>query len=199
VRAGRVLRARFRPWRAALATFTEGGRTQVAHNQLCEDGVTWQPTMQCTQSSESSLRYQSESLVLPPARRHGTKGWTEMEQNATDERTSTRDYLVIERDELRDAELQGREYGAVNVSLIFVDAGPGEGPRLHRHAYEEVFIVLEGQSRFTVGAQTVDARAGQIIIVRPGVAHKFVNSGEGRLRQIDIHPSGTFVTEWLEE
>src|SRR5437763_7568062 len=122
-----------------------------------------------------------------------------MEQNATDERTSTADYLVVERGELRDAELQGREYGGVNVSLIFVDAGPGEGPRLHRHAYEEIFIMLEGQSRFTVGAHTVEARAGQIIIVRPGVAHNFVNSGEGRLRQIDIRPSGTFVTEWLED
>ena len=121
-----------------------------------------------------------------------------MEQNATDERTSTADYLVVERGELRDAELQGREYGGVNVSLIFVDAGPGEGPRLHRHAYEEIFIMLEGQSRFTVGAHTVEARAGQIIIVRAGVPHKFVNVGEGRLRQIDIHPSATFITEWLE-
>ena len=121
-----------------------------------------------------------------------------MEQNATDERTSTADYLVGERGERRDAELQGREYGGVNVSLIFVDAGPGEGPRLHRHAYEEIFIMLEGQARFTVGAHTVEARAGQIIIVRAGVPHKFVNVGEGRLRQIDIHPSATFITEWLE-
>jgi mannose-6-phosphate isomerase-like protein (cupin superfamily) len=118
-----------------------------------------------------------------------------MEQSAMDGRTSTGEYLVVERDELRDAELRGCEYGEVNVSLIFVDAGPGEGPRLHRHAYEEIFIVLEGQSRFTVGAHTVEARAGQIIIVRPGVAHRFVNAGEGHLRQIDSHPSGTFVTE----
>jgi quercetin dioxygenase-like cupin family protein len=122
-----------------------------------------------------------------------------MEQKATDERSSTEDYLVVERDGLRDAELQGCEYGGVNVSLIFVDAAPGEGPRLHRHAYEEIFIMLDGQSRFTVGAHTVEARTGQIIIVRPGVAHKFVNSGEGRLRQIDIHPSSAFLTEWLED
>jgi predicted phosphodiesterase len=79
-----------------------------------------------------------------------------MEQSAKAEGTSTRDYLVVERDELRDAELRGCEYGEVNVSLIFVDVGPGEGPRLHRHAYEEIFIVLEGQSRFTVGAQSVE-------------------------------------------
>ena len=116
-----------------------------------------------------------------------------------EERSATRDCLVVERDELRDAELRGCDYGGANVSLIFVDVGPGEGPRLHQHACEEIFIVLEGQSRFTVGAHTVEARSGQIIVVRPGVAHNFVDSGEGRLRQIDIHPSGTFVTEWLED
>ena len=122
-----------------------------------------------------------------------------MKQSAMDDRTSIDEYLVVERDELRASELRGFDYGDVNVSLIFVDVGPGEGPRLHRHAYEEIFIMLDGQSRFTVGAHTVEARAGQISIVRAGVPHKFVNVGEGRLRQIDIHPSGTFVTEWLED
>jgi mannose-6-phosphate isomerase-like protein (cupin superfamily) len=76
--------------------------------------------------------------------------------------------------------------------------GPGEGPRLHRHAYEEIFVILEGQARFTVGSETIDARPGQVLIVKPGVAHKFVNSSSGRLRQIDIHASDRFVTEWLE-
>jgi mannose-6-phosphate isomerase-like protein (cupin superfamily) len=122
-----------------------------------------------------------------------------MEQNAMDQTTSTLDYIVVERDHLRDSELPGRDHGGTNVSLIFVDVGPGEGPRLHRHPYEEIFIVQEGHSTFTVGADTVEARPGQIIIVGPGAAHTFVNSGVGRLRQIDIHPSGTFVTEWLED
>jgi mannose-6-phosphate isomerase-like protein (cupin superfamily) len=121
-----------------------------------------------------------------------------MEHNALGERTSTRDYLVVARDGLRESELQGSDYGGIGVSLIFVDLGPGEGPRLHRHPYEEIFIVLEGQARFTVGTDTVEASSGQIVIVRPGVAHRFINSGPGRLRQIDIHPSGHFATEWLE-
>jgi mannose-6-phosphate isomerase-like protein (cupin superfamily) len=122
-----------------------------------------------------------------------------MEQKTMDAKTSTVDYLVVERDRLPASELEGRNYSGANVSVIFVDVGPGEGPRLHRHPYEEVFIVLEGESTFTVGAARVAARAGQVVIVRPGVAHAFVNSGAGRLRQIDIHPSGSFVTEWLEE
>jgi mannose-6-phosphate isomerase-like protein (cupin superfamily) len=108
------------------------------------------------------------------------------------------EYVVVERDQLADSELQGYQYGNAHVCLIFVDLEPGDGPRLHRHAYEEIFIVLEGQATYTVGSHTVQARAGQVLIVQPGVPHKFVNSGSGRLRQIDIHASDRFVTEWLE-
>jgi mannose-6-phosphate isomerase-like protein (cupin superfamily) len=108
------------------------------------------------------------------------------------------DYLVFDRDELTDSELQGFEADGVNVSLILVDNRPGEGPGLHRHPYHEIFIVLEGRSTFTAGSATLDAGAGQIVVVRPGVAHKFVNSGTGRLRQVDIHASAKFITEWLE-
>ena len=111
----------------------------------------------------------------------------------------TADYMVVERDQLADSEVQGYQLGGANMSLIFVDFEPGGSVRLHRHAYEEVFIILEGQARFTIGSDTVDARTGQILMVRPRVPHKFVNSGSGRLRQIDIHPSARFVTEWLEE
>jgi mannose-6-phosphate isomerase-like protein (cupin superfamily) len=30
-----------------------------------------------------------------------------------------------------------------------------------------------------------------------GVPHRFVNSGPGRLVQVDIHENDHFVTEWL--
>jgi mannose-6-phosphate isomerase-like protein (cupin superfamily) len=81
--------------------------------------------------------------------------------------------------------------------LIVVDAPP-DGPKLHRHPYEEVFVVQEGSATFTVGEDVIEARGGQVVVVPAGVAHKFVNSGAGRLRQVDIHASDHFVTEWLE-
>jgi mannose-6-phosphate isomerase-like protein (cupin superfamily) len=107
-------------------------------------------------------------------------------------------YLVVERDQLADSELQGYQFSGAKVCLIFLDLEPGGGPLLHRHPYEEIFVLLEGQATFTVGPRTVEARAGQVLMVRPNVPHKFVNSGAGRLRQIDIHASDRFVTEWLE-
>ena len=94
-------------------------------------------------------------------------------------------------------EVQGHNHNAA-VSVIVVDAPPGGGPKLHRHPYEEVFVIQEGSVTFMVGGETIEAKGGQVVVVPAGVAHKFTNSGTGRLRQVDVHASDKFVTEWLE-
>ena len=94
-------------------------------------------------------------------------------------------------------EVQGHNHNAA-VSVIVVDAPPGGGPKLHRHPYEEVFVIHEGTVTFTAGDETIEAIRGQVVVVPAGVPHKFTNTGESRLRQVDIHASDRFVTEWLE-
>jgi mannose-6-phosphate isomerase-like protein (cupin superfamily) len=96
-------------------------------------------------------------------------------------------------------EFEGHHYGDTGVSFIVVDAPPGRGPMLHRHPYEEIFVVQEGSATFTAGDEVIEVRGGQVVVVPAGVSHKFVNSGTGRLRQIDIHASDRFITEWLED
>jgi len=39
--------------------------------------------------------------------------------------------------------------------------------------------------------------AGDIVIVPANTPHRFVNAGSETLRQVDIHVSPRFVTEWL--
>jgi quercetin dioxygenase-like cupin family protein len=85
---------------------------------------------------------------------------------------------------------EGYRYGEVNVSFFLVESPPGGGAVLHTHPYEEVFVTLEGEATFTVGDNTIEVSAGQIVVAPAGVPHKFVNSGNGLLRQVDIHPSG---------
>ena len=110
---------------------------------------------------------------------------------------------VINRDDLpysgSSHELEGYLYGNTPASLIFFDGPPGSGPKLHRHPYVEIFVVQEGDATFTVGDDTIAASGGQILVAPAGVPHKFINSGSGPLRQIDIHLSDHFVTEWLED
>lgn len=112
-------------------------------------------------------------------------------------------YTIVKFDELtREGdtyEFEGYQHGDAGISAILVDVAPGDGPRLHQHPYEEVFIIQEGRATYTIGATTVEATAGQIAIVPAGVPHKFINSGSGRLRQVDIHHSPRFITQWLED
>jgi quercetin dioxygenase-like cupin family protein len=93
---------------------------------------------------------------------------------------------------------EGRDYGST-VSSFITHNPPGTGPGLHRHPYEETFIVVEGTVTFTVDGEAVEAQGGQIVIAPAGAPHKFVNSGEGLLRLVTIHPSDHVEQEWLEE
>jgi mannose-6-phosphate isomerase-like protein (cupin superfamily) len=108
------------------------------------------------------------------------------------------DTQIIRRDQLSDHELVGGDHGGAGVCVIFVDLAPGRGPSLHRHPYEEVFITLEGQATFVVDGDEITAGPDDIVIVPPNPPHGFTNSGAGRLRQINIHVSPTFSTEYLD-
>jgi mannose-6-phosphate isomerase-like protein (cupin superfamily) len=93
---------------------------------------------------------------------------------------------------------EGYKHGATSVSLHLTDLPPGEGPRLHRHPYKEVFVVYEGQATYTLGDTTLKVTAGQIVLVPAGMPHKIVNSGAGPLRQTSVHPSAYMIEEQLE-
>jgi len=112
--------------------------------------------------------------------------------------SGTRDAYVVNKDQLAvNGEFEGHEHGGTGISMIFVDSAPGGGPALHRHDYDEVFIVQEGQATMTAGDRELEVGPGDIVVVPAGQPHGFVNSGTGRLRQIDIHLSPRYVTEWL--
>lgn len=91
----------------------------------------------------------------------------------------------------------GDELGA-NVSVIVVDAAPGDGPRLHRHPYREVFVVLEGEATCTLGDEKRVVHGGEIVVApawRPAPVR--------RLRKRTPPPGGCPRTsalrhEWLE-
>jgi mannose-6-phosphate isomerase-like protein (cupin superfamily) len=112
-------------------------------------------------------------------------------------------YTLLKRDELpydgNTYEFQGIAHENTNVSFIWVDMPPGGTIRLHKHPYEEIFIIQEGTATFTVGSATLEARSGQVIIVPAEVPHKFMNVSDKQLKQIDIHVSKQFITHWLEE
>ena len=94
-------------------------------------------------------------------------------------------------------ELVGADHGEVPFSVILVHAGPGIGPKLHRHPYAEVFILEAGRATFQIGSERREVEAGTVVVSPPGEAHGFTNSGTDELRLVAIHGAHRFDTEWL--
>jgi quercetin dioxygenase-like cupin family protein len=78
-------------------------------------------------------------------------------------------------------------------SGYIVNAKPGQGPPLHTHPYVEVAFSLEGRATITVGAETREVNAGGIVVIPADTPHRFVNSCDAILRQIDIHANPRFI------
>lgn len=89
-------------------------------------------------------------------------------------------------------EFVGETQGAP-FSAFIVTAMPGQGPPLHQHPYVEVAFVVEGSATITVGEETRVVKAGGIVVIPANTPHRFVNSGQEGLRQIDIHASPNFI------
>ena len=79
-------------------------------------------------------------------------------------------YILLNRDELlpygNTYEFEGKQYGDTNISFIWVDMPPGDSIRLHKHPYEEVFIIQEGVVTFTVDTTTLKARQDKSLLSR---------------------------------
>jgi mannose-6-phosphate isomerase-like protein (cupin superfamily) len=104
---------------------------------------------------------------------------------------------LIKNGTLPDGSLEGEDHGAT-ISLILDEGDAGHGPRLHRHPYEETWVVLEGNLTFQSGEERLAAGPGDIVIVPSATPHKFSNDGPGRSKLVCIHANPTFDTEWLE-
>jgi quercetin dioxygenase-like cupin family protein len=95
------------------------------------------------------------------------------------------------------------------LTVVEQIAAPGAVASLHRHPYQEVFYVLDGELEFTGLAQgereTFTVGPGGTVHAAPGVAHGYRNTGTVPARFLAImQPAGAegFFEEvgvWLDE
>jgi mannose-6-phosphate isomerase-like protein (cupin superfamily) len=104
---------------------------------------------------------------------------------------------IISTSQTETERIEGAEHGAT-ISLILDYSDPGTGPRLHRHSYDETWVVIEGNVTFQAGDERETAGAGDVVIVPAGSPHKFTNQGPGRSRLVCIHASPIVIGESLE-
>ena len=67
---------------------------------------------------------------------------------------------------------------AGKYTLIDMHVPPGGGPPPHRHDFEEMFTVLDGEVQVTFRGETLIARAGETINVPANAPHSFTNAGD---------------------
>ncbi len=81
----------------------------------------------------------------------------------------------------------GADHELPGLSIILNETEPGFGARRHRHTYDELFVVQEGQMTFIIGAESVTAGPGDLISAPAGIPHSFTNTGERTSHMIAIH------------
>lgn len=92
----------------------------------------------------------------------------------------------------------GGDLGGPVSILFFASATEGDGPPLHTHPYDEVFICRAGKARFTIGDEEIVAQEGDVLIAPAQVPHKFAVLGPGCYESIDIHCNAEVIQNNLE-
>ncbi len=94
--------------------------------------------------------------------------------------------------------LEGARFGLAHLTLVLGETAPGGEAPLHRHDYEELFIVHAGRGTYTVGEEIVEAGAGDVVLIPSGVPHRYANRAQETLHHTAVHATGTFVLEYLD-
>ena len=80
---------------------------------------------------------------------------------------------------------------AGRYTLIDMHVPPGGGPPPHRHDFEEMFTMLDGEVEFTFRGETVVARIGETVNVPANAPHSFRNASDRPARLLCMcSPSG---------
>jgi quercetin dioxygenase-like cupin family protein len=86
--------------------------------------------------------------------------------------------------------------------LSFVEFGLDRGfggPEPHAHDdHVNAFYVLEGETQFVVGSETLVLGAGSFLAAPPGVQHTF-SAASGPSRVLNVHAPSACFHQWLRE
>ena len=100
-------------------------------------------------------------------------------------RTHYRDidaFITRDGSEIREL-MHPSRHDVSHQSLAEATVPPGGRTLLHHHTRtEELYFILQGQGRMTLGDDEFDVMAGDTVCIAPGTAHRIVNSGQTALK-----------------
>lgn len=95
--------------------------------------------------------------------------------------------------------VMGKDDTANRYALIDMHVPSGGGPPLHRHDFEEMFYVLEGQIDITFRGETTAVHAGEVVNIPARAPHNFHNSTDADARMLCmVSPPGLdeYFRQW---
>ena len=75
---------------------------------------------------------------------------------------------------------------AGRYTMIDMHVPPGGGPAPHRHDFEEMFTVLEGEIEATFRGERTTVRTGETINIPSNAPHSFTNASEAPARLLCV-------------
>lgn len=94
----------------------------------------------------------------------------------------------------RAAKFEGVDHNATN-SFFVVTSPPGRGVNKHRHPYEEILIILDGDIEIGVGSEKKLINPGNAVIVPPDTWHEFINKSDHNALMVTVHDSHKIIQE----
>lgn len=83
---------------------------------------------------------------------------------------------------VRDALAQWHGIARDDVRMGLQELDPGAAYPTHHHPSPEIYVVLSGEARWTVGERAVDAAPGTAVYTPPDTMHRIENTGTTPLR-----------------
>ncbi len=91
-------------------------------------------------------------------------------------------YHTADGSEIREL-MHPSQHAVRRQSLAEAVIAPGAATLLHLHRRrEEVYHVVAGSGRMTLGGAVFQVERGDTVVIRPGIAHRIENRGRAELR-----------------
>lgn len=86
--------------------------------------------------------------------------------------------------------LQQGDISDAKLAITWVDVAPGSSQKPHRHAPEQIYVIIKGKGLMQVGEEKQDVADGDLIYIPPDMVHSIENISDEMLTYISaITPS----------
>ena len=96
------------------------------------------------------------------------------------------DLEILELPGLRHQTIAGHRQGVESMEVWLQTIAPGAGTPVHRHACEEVVLILSGSGTCMVEGETAAFGPNSTLILKPDVVHQIVNTSNVEMKLVGI-------------